>query len=72
MTSMSIDQIVVGDGVRVRNRDLSFLGEVVKVNRVTLRISSSVWGNPIKYDVKKSDCVGGQIDRGGEIFTLEE
>lgn len=70
--SATIDhtQILVGDGVRVRTKDLSFLGLVIKVNRVNLVLSSSVWGNPVEYNIRKTDCIGGQVDRKGNILSI--
>lgn len=70
MPTIRPDQIIPGDGVRVRKSHLSFLGWVVKIGRVNLTIASQVWGNPVEYKVRKDDCLGGQVDRDGKILDI--
>jgi uncharacterized protein YajQ (UPF0234 family) len=65
-----VDEIMIGDGIRVRSARTSFMGQVIKVNRTTFLVASSVWGNPVEYTVKKDDCIGGMVDRAGNIMDI--
>lgn len=70
MQTKCIDNIYAGDEIRVRNARMSASGTVEKVNRVNIICSSSVFGNPVTFKIRKDEMIGGQVATKDGVFTI--